>query len=111
MLMGWWPNSLGDGTESRITLINSAGNSSSLSYRGPWSLFRLLGQARFNGATDSSVDLCFTANDGGMRYRLTAEKANNPFTQRPFNGFVLPRTLPQESAGVRVASVAAEPRG
>ncbi|MBF8767753.1 type VI secretion system membrane subunit TssM [Pseudomonas sp. xss_4] len=106
-----WPNSLGDGTESRITLINSTGNSSSLTYRGPWSLFRLLGQARVNGATDNSVDLSFTANDGGMRYRITAEKANNPFTQRPFNGFVLPRTLLQDSAGVRVASVGQDRSG
>jgi type VI secretion system protein ImpL len=31
-----------------------------------------------------------------MRYRIGAEKANNPITQRSFEGFVLPRTLLEE---------------
>ncbi|CAD5109370.1 type VI secretion system membrane subunit TssM [Zestomonas carbonaria] len=92
-----WPNSLGEGGESRVTLVNSSGNSSTLSYRGPWSLFRLLSQARLNGSAVNSVDLSFMAGDGAMRYRVTAEKAVNPFTQRPFNGFVLPRTLLQDA--------------
>ncbi|MBP0714310.1 type VI secretion system membrane subunit TssM [Burkholderia sola] len=88
-----WPNTLAESNESRLTLINGAGNSSSLTFRGSWSMFRLLSQARLNGATASSVDLSFLASDGGMRYRVTAEKANNPFTQPLFKGFVLPRTL------------------
>ncbi|SAK75934.1 putative lipoprotein [Caballeronia pedi] len=89
-----WPNSLGASTESRVTLVNSNGSSSSLVYQGAWSLFRLLSRAQLNGATASSVDLSFTADDGGaMRYRITAEKANNPFTQRIFSGFALPHTL------------------
>lgn len=92
-----WPNNLSEGTESRVTMINGSGNSSSLINRGPWSLFRLLSQARLNGAAANSVDLSFVAGDGTMRYRFTAEKANNPFTQRPFKGFVLPRTLLQDS--------------
>lgn len=91
-----WPNTLsgtaGSG-ESRITLVNSSGNSSGLVYRGPWSMFRLLSQAHLNGATGNSVDLSFTANDGGMRYRITAEKSDNPFSQQLFRGFALPRTL------------------
>jgi len=91
-----WPNSQGDSNESRITLVNGAGNSSSLVYRGAWSLFHLLSQARLNGATVTSVDLSFAAVDGGMRYRITAEKTNNPFTQQLFRGFALPRTLLQD---------------
>ena len=31
-----------------------------------------------------------------MRYRVVAEKANNPITQRTFEGFALPRTLLEE---------------
>ncbi|WP_153101198.1 type VI secretion system membrane subunit TssM [Paraburkholderia hayleyella] len=90
-----WPNTLGSSNESRMTLVNGDGNSSSLVYKGTWSLFKLLSQARLNGATATSVDLSFTANDGGMRYRVTADKSNNPFTQRLFHGFALPGTLLQ----------------
>ncbi|HBN9879253.1 TPA: type VI secretion system membrane subunit TssM [Pseudomonas aeruginosa] len=96
-----WPNTLSGATgsgESRITLVNGSGNSSGLVYRGPWSMFRLLSQARLNGATGTTVDLSFTASDGGMRYRITAEKSDNPFTQQLFRGFALPRTLLMEGA-------------
>ncbi|WP_305883737.1 type VI secretion IcmF C-terminal domain-containing protein, partial [Pseudomonas sp. NFIX46] len=64
--------------------------------RGPWSLFRLLSRGHLNGRTDTSVDLTFAVADGLMRYRIGAEKANNPVTQRSFEGFVLPRTLLEE---------------
>jgi len=96
-----WPNTLSGATgsgESRITLVSSGGNSSGLVYRGPWSIFRLLSQARLNGATDTEVDLSFTASDGGMRYRITADKRENPFTQQLFRGFALPRTLLMDGA-------------
>ncbi|MFJ7883053.1 type VI secretion system membrane subunit TssM [Pseudomonas sp. NPDC096917] len=91
-----WPNVLGDGSGSRLTLVNGAGNSVSLGFRGPWSLFRLLNRGQLNGRTATSVDLSFVAGDGMMRYRISAEKANNPITQRSFEGFVLPRTLLQD---------------
>lgn len=96
-----WPNTLSGATgsgESRITLVNGSGNSSGLVYRGPWSMFRLLSQARLNGVTGTTVDLSFTASDGGMRYRITAEKSDNPFSQQLFRGFALPRTLLMEGA-------------
>ncbi|MFK1553239.1 type VI secretion system membrane subunit TssM [Pseudomonas aeruginosa] len=91
-----WPNTLAPSNESRITLVNAGGSSSGLVYRGPWSLYRLLSQARLNGATSTSVDISFSAPDGGMRYRISTEKANNPFTQTLFKGFVLPQTLLQD---------------
>lgn len=94
-----WPNVLGSsGSGSQLTLVNGAGNTSSLGYRGPWSLFRLLSRGHLNGRTATSVDLSFVASDGMMRYRISAEKANNPITQRIFEGFSLPRTLLQDSA-------------
>ncbi|MGO4501325.1 type VI secretion system membrane subunit TssM [Dyella sp. 2YAF14] len=94
-----WPNGLGSSTDSRVTLVNSSGNSSSLVFRGPWSMFRLLSRAQLTGTTPTTVDLSFTADDGGaMRYRISAEKANNPFTQRIFNNFALPRTLLRDDA-------------
>jgi len=99
-----WPNGLGNSTDSRITLVNRSGNSSSLVFRGPWSMFRLLSRAQLMGTTSTSVDLSFTADDGGaMRYRITAEKANNPFTQRIFSNFALPRTLLRDDVPPGVA--------
>lgn len=101
-----WPNNLGDSTESRITLVGSGGTSSGLVYRGSWSMFRLLSQARLDSATAQSVDLSFSAADGAMRYRITAEKSNNPFTQASFDGFDLPKTLlaeEQKAAPVKPA--------
>jgi type VI secretion system protein ImpL len=90
-----WPNTLGQQVRSNLTLLRQGGNSSSLEYRGPWSMFRLLSRGALNGRTESSVDLSFRAGDGVMRYRLNAEKAFNPITQQPFKDFRLPRGLLQ----------------
>ncbi|MNJ16432.1 hypothetical protein D3C77_106930 [compost metagenome] len=94
-----WPNTLSQQVRSNLTLIKLNGNSSSLEFRGPWSMFRLLGRGSLNGRTATSVDLSFKTGDGMMRYQLSSEKALNPITQRPFKGFVLPRTLLQSSHG------------
>lgn len=92
-----WPNTLGQQVRSNLTLLRQNGNSSSLEYRGPWSMFRLLSRGALNGRTATSVDLSFRTGDGVMRYRLNAEKAFNPITQEPFKGFKLPRGLLQQS--------------
>lgn len=97
-----WPNNLGNSSGSQLTLVHSTGNTASLSYRGPWSLFRLLSRGHLNGRTDTSVDLTFAIADGLMRYRIDAQKANNPITQRSFDGFVLPRTLLEERRGKKI---------
>jgi len=91
-----WPNTQGQQVRSNLTLLRQNGNSSSLEYRGPWSMFRLLSRGSLNGRTATSVDLSFRAGDGVMRYRLNAEKAFNPITQEPFKGFRLPRGLLQQ---------------
>ncbi|MBK4995132.1 type VI secretion system membrane subunit TssM [Pseudomonas sp. S37] len=91
-----WPNTLGQHVRSNLTLLRQNGNSSSLEYRGPWSMFRLLSRGSLNGRTATSVDLSFRAGDGVMRYRLNAEKAFNPITQQPFKDFRLPRGLLQQ---------------
>lgn len=93
-----WPNTLRQHVRSNLTLLTQNGNSSSLEYRGPWSMFRLLSRGSLNGRTATSVDLSFRAGDGVMRYRLNAEKAFNPITQQPFKGFHLPRGLLQQPA-------------
>ncbi|MGN8258678.1 type VI secretion system membrane subunit TssM [Pseudomonas sp. SMSB3] len=93
-----WPNTLSQHVRSNLTLLRQNGNSSSLEYRGPWSMFRLLSRGSLIGRTATSVDLSFSTADGVMRYRLSAEKAFNPITQQPFEGFQLPRGLLQYSS-------------
>lgn len=88
-----WPNTLNQQVRSNLTLLKLNGNSSSLEYRGPWSMFRLLSRGSLNGRTATSVDLSFRTGDGMMRYQLSSEKAFNPITQQPFKDFRLPRTL------------------
>lgn len=95
-----WPNTMGQQVRSNLTLLRQNGNSSSLEYRGPWSMFRLLSRGSLNGRTATSVDLSFRTGDGVMRYRLNAEKAFNPITQQPFKGFRLPRGLMQQPTKV-----------
>lgn len=92
-----WPNTLGQHVRSNLTLLKLNGNSSSLEYRGPWSMFRLLSRGSLNGRTPTSVDLSFRTGDGMMRYQLSSEKAFNPITQQPFKDFKLPRTLLPQS--------------
>jgi type VI secretion system protein ImpL len=101
-----WPNTLGRKVRSNLTLLRQNGNSSSLEYRGPWSMFRLLSRGSLNGRTATSVDLSFRTGDGVMRYRLNAEKAFNPITQQPFKGFRLPRGLLQLPPKVALAGQA-----
>lgn len=106
-----WPNALREGVESKVTLVNAKGSTRALRFQGPWAWFRLLSQAQLNGATGGSVDLSFKAGEGSVRYRLTADKPVNPFTQRIFEGFALPRTLLRSEAAAAApvtASAAAD---
>ena len=100
-----WPNTLGQQVRSNLTLLRLNGNSSSLDYRGPWSMFRLLSRGALNGRTATSVDLSFRTGDGVMRYRLNAEKALNPITQQPFKDFKLPRALLQPAKPLDMQAV------
>ena len=91
-----WPNTLRKGAESKLTLIDANGRASRLRYQGPWSWFRLLDQAKINGGDENSLDITFQLAKGRMRYRLHAEKSNNPLLRKLFAGFSLPRALLRE---------------
>ncbi len=93
-----WPNTLRQGAESKVTLISTRGRSKMLRYQGPWSWFRLLDRAHINGADDNMLDIIFQLGDGKMRYRVHAEKSNNPLLRQLFKGFRLPRTLLREKS-------------
>ena len=88
-----WPNSLQTKASSSISLISNRGRTQRLRYTGPWSVFRLLNQAKLNGANDNWLDISFQSGKGSMRYRLYAEKSNSPLLRKLFKGFALPRTL------------------
>ena len=103
-----WPNTLREGVESKLTLVDGAGRTRSLRYTGQWSWFRLLSQAQLNGATANSVDLSFVLADGKVRYRIVADKSINPFTQRLFKDFALPRALAAPIEAVPAATSASQ---
>lgn len=90
-----WPNTLRDSVETRITLVPIQVNRSprSISERGPWALFRLLGKADITGVSSNAVDLRFRVDDGEMKYRLHASSNTNPFTQQLLAGYRIPRSL------------------
>lgn len=95
-----WPNTLSEGVVSKVTFVNSAGGSSEITAKGPWSFFRLLSQGKEDGERSStSVQLKFAVAQNAMTYRISSEKMNNPFTNRLFDGFRLPRTLLNNEAG------------
>ncbi|WP_456300289.1 type VI secretion system membrane subunit TssM [Salinivibrio proteolyticus] len=90
-----WPNTLRDSATSKLTLVPTKTNLSprSVVIRGPWALFRLLDQGAVVSASATSVDYQFNVDGGGMIYRVNAQAATNPFTQRLFKSFKLSRNL------------------
>ncbi|TKF75073.1 type VI secretion system membrane subunit TssM [Vibrio kanaloae] len=90
-----WPNTLRDSAVSKVTLVPTKTNLSprSLSFKGPWSFFRLLDKSNVLSASKTSVDYQFAVDGGEMVYRLNAESEGNPFTERLFKSFELSKTL------------------
>ncbi len=90
-----WPNTLRDSATSKLTLVPTKTNLSprSVVIRGPWALFRLLDRGAVVSASTTSVDYQFNVDGGGMIYRVNAQAATNPFTQRLFKSFKLSRNL------------------
>ncbi len=91
-----WPGSAGESSHSRITLVQAAGTTVSLSYQGPWSFYRLLSRGGLNARTPTSVDLSFKIAGDMARYKFHATGADNPFTRTLFAGFALPQQLLRE---------------
>lgn len=98
-----WPGSAGESSHSRITLVQAAGTTVSLSYQGPWSFYRLLSRGGLNARTPTSVDLSFKIAGDMARYKFHATGANNPFTRTLFAGFALPQQLLRERTRDEVA--------
>ena len=88
-----WPNTMREGAVSRVTLVTTTGSSQTAAFRGPWSLFRLLSQGHLASTSAGAIELAFTAGDGAVRYRISSSRTNNPFNQRLFTGFDMPRSI------------------
>lgn len=89
-----WPNTMRDGTESKLTLVgNDSGSPRSISFRGPWAQFRLIDAGNLTNVDDGSFDVRFNVDGGYMIYRVHFDTQDNPFTGGLFSEFTLPDTL------------------
>jgi type VI secretion system protein ImpL len=89
-----WPNTMRDGTESKLTLIGTGdGAPRSISFKGPWAQFRLIDAGDLTNVDDGSFDVRFKVDGGYMIYRMHFDTQDNPFTGGLFSEFSLPDTL------------------
>ena len=87
-----WPNTMREGTESKLTLVPAVANRSPRSegFVGPWALFRLMDQGELTPVNESSFDVRFPVDEGAMSYRVYTDGAENPFSGSLFSQFRLP---------------------
>ncbi|ANE76705.1 type VI secretion system membrane subunit TssM [Dickeya solani] len=90
-----WPNSMRDGAESKLTLVPDDRERSprSLSFTGPWAMFRLLTNGQLTQVNDNTFDVRFSLEQGGMTYRVYTDASHNPFAGGLFSQFKLPDSL------------------
>ncbi|MFC3395162.1 type VI secretion system membrane subunit TssM [Brenneria rubrifaciens] len=90
-----WPNSMRDGAESKLTLVPDDRERSprSLSFTGPWAMFRLLNSDQLTQVNDNTFDVRFSLEQGAMTYRVYTDASHNPFAGGLFSQFRLPESL------------------
>lgn len=90
-----WPNSMRDGAESKLTLVPDDRERSprSVSFSGPWAMYRLLGSAQLTQVNDNTFDVRFGVEQGAMTYRVYTDASHNPFAGGLFSQFTLPESL------------------
>ncbi|AXW86795.1 type VI secretion protein IcmF [Lonsdalea britannica] len=90
-----WPNNMRDGAESKITLVpdNRERSPRSLSYIGPWAMFRLINTGELRQVNDNTFDVQFAVDQGTMSYRVYTDASHNPFAGGLFSQFQLPESL------------------
>ena len=90
-----WPNTLREGTSSKLTFVPTKVNASprSIAIQGAWAFFRLLEKGEVVGASATSVDYRFNLSGGYAVYRLHSDADSNPFTSSLFKSFKLSKTL------------------
>lgn len=90
-----WPNSMRDGAESKLTLVSDDRERSprSLSYSGPWAMFRLLNSDQLTQVNENTFDVRFSLEQGAMTYRVYTDASHNPFAGGLFSQFRLSDSL------------------
>lgn len=90
-----WPNSMRDGAESKLTLVPDDRERSprSVSFSGPWAMYRLLDSAQLTQVNDNTFDVRFGVEQGSMTYRVYTDASHNPFAGGLFSQFMLPDSL------------------
>ncbi|MGL4205744.1 MAG: type VI secretion system membrane subunit TssM, partial [Aeromonadaceae bacterium] len=90
-----WPNTMREGSESKLTLVPAVANRSPRSegFVGPWALFRLMGKGELTPVNESSFDVRFPVDEGAMSYRVYTDGAENPFSGSLFSQFRLPELI------------------
>ncbi|HAT1682913.1 TPA: type VI secretion system membrane subunit TssM [Klebsiella oxytoca] len=90
-----WPNTLRDGAESKLTLVPDGATRSprSVSFSGPWAMFRLVDSSVRTRNNYGSFDARFTVDNGSMTYRFYSDESDSPFSSGLFSQFRLPGSL------------------
>lgn len=90
-----WPNTLRDGSESKLTLVpdDSERSPRSVQYFGPWAMFRLVDSSAKTKSNRGSFDVRFAVDNGSMTYRIHTDESHNPFSSGLFSQFRLPESL------------------
>ncbi|WP_436877926.1 type VI secretion system membrane subunit TssM [Siccibacter turicensis] len=90
-----WPNAMRDGAQSKLILVpeNAERSPRSLSYAGPWAMFRMMDASARTRMNRGSFDARFGVDNGTMTYRVYSDESHNPFASGLFSQFRLPETL------------------
>lgn len=93
-----WPNTINSkgNQENSVKLTLSGlrgGTINSMTYNGPWALFRMLDQSHISSVNNNTLDIGFTIKNISMRYQLIAQGEINPFTLSLLRSFKLSPSL------------------
>lgn len=83
-----WP-SLNPASQAKMTAV-LAGSTPTLASEGPWAIFRLLDQARWEGAQSDRQKLTFDFSGRKAQFELRANSVRNPFRLRDLEQFRCP---------------------
>lgn len=91
-----WPNVVTDSTKETIVKLTMTGGRQphrSLTYYGPWALFRMLDQGQVTSVDSHTLNLNYVIKNVPMRYELKATGEINPFTVAVLRNFQLSPSL------------------
>lgn len=91
-----WPNTISTPSHETVVRLSMTGGSQgqrTLTYQGPWALFRMLDHGQVTSLDSHVLSLTYSINGVPMRYELTAFGDVNPFTASLLRKFYLSPSL------------------